>query len=904
MAALYGLQAIVCIIVLTRLRRKQEQMRIRKAFFVLCLFACLIRSVWFGVPDSLFSQSYLPQNHSPDIRSPAFLLNAAQFTLYSLPNIIFFEMYCLLITYWIAVIHIMFVAVQGEGGGRSPTKQRRIMENHDIYSTWPSNTDAQNATRRLLVAPSVEGQSLSGSAPVDPHSHLIPYPPAHRFFMWSSGLAILLQITLLTLLFFFKFFWIVLSNCIFVTLLALGSAIGYVAYAIMTVRKLRPLYARKEHPTTTTEEVLGQSIVGGQWNGWNGGHPSTMDGAYEPTPRLTGPVHPSPSPRASRPGRRSISPPLHAIGALSRSAVRSSALDIEEDERADLSIDRGVRGRSARRNPSIIQERGLSESPSMCASPSHSASGSSGMGTVAGSMAGYIPPPIPGQTTAASTAAAMMAAQLRLHARSHSPYNTLSNSRSPPQHELSVSASASASRSGSGSGSRSPPRHPSVSTSHSQPSRQSPYFPHHRQQHSTLEATVSSSDGLAYEPQSDDENDEEEGTPEEGYMSRDEEEEAVEDADAEPDLSSATDHQHAHVAANASAGSDVAAAVVHSVNTSRQGSDGIIHSPMRSPARSISGTGPSAPPPSMFPVSTVSPVQRAIREDDFFVCTPSPSTAAGDASHLTNGWKQQEMHANGNAPSASGKRPSLMTSSTSPPTAGAVAPLLVPRTAASPQSASTVDPSTSPLASFAYSQSRKIIYLSICVVLFSAARIASSMIELHYTLIEVQREEDDDDGSRDGGNGESGGDPSAFPSYWWVIIDAYYLCFELLCSAIASWLLTKSFESGKTNATDRSTINNEASSVSMPPTTQPDSMSSAASMATAGTLLPSPRHSRMPPPHYNQQQPYARSVGPTSSSMLGGHSLERQRDALHAHLLAHSFDEQPHGSFLAAASVP
>lgn len=174
------------------------------AFFLLCLVSGVFRCVWFAIPDAVFAQGYRPENRRPTaVGSTPFLLNALQFALYSLPNVLYFYSYALLICFWGSLLHVLFSqrpTTTGGGGGAA-------------------------------------AQTASADS-----SRLIAYKPAARFFRFSVIGVALLQVGLFVSIFFVDFFTVVIANCMFVSALALFSIIAYAIHAVAVYRKLRPVY--------------------------------------------------------------------------------------------------------------------------------------------------------------------------------------------------------------------------------------------------------------------------------------------------------------------------------------------------------------------------------------------------------------------------------------------------------------------------------------------------------------------------------------------------------------------------------------------------------------------------------------------------------------------------------------
>ena len=224
MSILYFLQLLLCAIMMARLKRRREQRKLRRLFFTLCAVGALLRCLYFGIPDSVFAQGYRPANRKPvDFGSRNFLLNGLQFLIYSVPNLLYFLQYCLIICAYAGMISVLFS--QRPTGGSGAT-------------TTPVGAGS-NGT--ILVAPATSKASSSGSAE-EAEERMIPYKPASRFFQATALTVTVLQVLLLAAIFLFDFFWVVAATCIFVSALAIFSLVAYVTYAVTMVRKLRPVY--------------------------------------------------------------------------------------------------------------------------------------------------------------------------------------------------------------------------------------------------------------------------------------------------------------------------------------------------------------------------------------------------------------------------------------------------------------------------------------------------------------------------------------------------------------------------------------------------------------------------------------------------------------------------------------
>lgn len=226
MAILYGLQVLLCAIMLSQLQKRREQRRLRRLFFLLCAMGALLRCLYFGIPDSVFAQGYRPANRKPgDFGSSNFLLNGLQFLIYSVPNCLFFIQYCLIICAYAGMISVLFSqrpCAQGAGTGMAAA--------------------GGGANGTILVAPAAAAAKSSSSSSVADDERLIPYKPASRFFKATALSVSALQLLLLGCIFLFDFFWVVAATCIFVSALAIFSLVAYVSYAATMVRKLRPVY--------------------------------------------------------------------------------------------------------------------------------------------------------------------------------------------------------------------------------------------------------------------------------------------------------------------------------------------------------------------------------------------------------------------------------------------------------------------------------------------------------------------------------------------------------------------------------------------------------------------------------------------------------------------------------------
>lgn len=234
----YCLQALFCLFLLHQLKTRREQRRIRQYFFLLCFIAGILRCLWFALPDSVFAQGYLPENRRPShFDGSAFLLNLLQYVLYSGPNLLYFSMYCLLICYWSSSINSMFPSTGSSsvsgGGGSSKHKG-------DGISTPTRMTS-------IVVMPSSSRDGLSSGHNSNDSAaglRLIPYRPALRFFQITTIGILVLQLLLIGGMFIFDFFDVLLATCVFLSLMALVSLAAYTTYAVLTVRKLRPMYTR------------------------------------------------------------------------------------------------------------------------------------------------------------------------------------------------------------------------------------------------------------------------------------------------------------------------------------------------------------------------------------------------------------------------------------------------------------------------------------------------------------------------------------------------------------------------------------------------------------------------------------------------------------------------------------
>lgn len=217
---------------------------------------------------------------------------------------------------------------------------------------------------------------------------------------------------------------------------------------------------------------------------------------------------------------------------------------------------------------------------------------------------------------------------------------------------------------------------------------------------------------------------------------------------------------------------------------------GFSHSPARSSASNSGGSSPGRSANG----------DHVIREEDFYAPPRSPSASPPrrKASPFTAQLQQQQQHISAPLSRASSPdyvsvtltaeglatRPTVSAAGWGGIAGGlggstartaAAASLHTPR---GPASYATFAPTPAPaptapcssdqdgsaeeaLALYAYRQTRKILLLTICVGLCSGARIASSLIELHYTWLQVHQDAADPDAQN----------TSAFPEQWFIFVD-------------------------------------------------------------------------------------------------------------------------------------
>jgi hypothetical protein len=697
--------------------------------------------LWFAIPDSVFAQGYLPQNRHPDsFGSQSFGLNLLQFVLYSAPNIAYFTMYCLLICTWSSMIHLMFSSLQsstsvaggnGVGVGVGTVALPRSKESPTI----------------LVVQPLERPER----APTMKHARLIPWRPALRFFQTTTIVVCVLQALLIGGLFLFDFFYVLGATCLFVSALALFSLICYVTYAILTVQKLRPMYTR--------------------WYRAQDAHQ-----------RLEAADSASPTAATGSPEVR----------------VRSLVDAEDEDGFEEHSIDRArvaTRGGFDRSTPTRADS-----SPS---SHSHAHSGFANQ------------PPL---SRAPSGAGSTLSSGLTSRT---SDQSVSSISRGPHPSRATISAQSAVSTTRSSAHSTMASQRTSVSTSD-----ELSYEP----------AYVEGEEEESEEDEGDEETTDEEEMKESHFRGPDEEQQppsrSSRDSPASPvamthahdeyilmshaSFPAASSHRSSarsspDLLGGAGVGSGFGPAPVAAVgtrpatpnmaisasNSNRSYLAALQQQQQQQSASQRNSAGSFSPAYTRFPAhafgENVAPTvvpntaseEHVIREEDFFLNSPGespqqiayvPSATSGPGIGLgTPGPAGAQAQ---RARRSRAGSPQLGLDSFGAARGSRANASVLPSASTRPQSSARAEDPERHLALYAWRQTRKIVLLTVCVALCSGARIVSSLIELHYTWLEVSA---DDDGE----------ESSNFPDSWWIYIDSYYLLFELLSSTVATVILTQ-----------------------------------------------------------------------------------------------------------------
>jgi hypothetical protein len=700
MSILYGLQALTCVFLWTQLRRRREQKRIRAFFFLMCFLAGVTRCLWFGLPDSVFAQGYEPENRRPQhFGSQAFLLNVLQYIIYAIPNLLYFCNYCLLICTWSSMIHLMFSSLRP--GSSAGVAYSASSHHHG------SRSSAGTKTTGIMVQP-MSSNDHRQSASVVRESRLIAWRTARRFFRFTTIVVCVLQLALIGSMFVFDFFDVLCATCIFVSAMALFSLIGYSAYALVTVQKLRPMYVHY-----FAAQAMKQQQAAGEGRNVN----SDADALSS----------------AGLPGSSS--------GSQSQSSPSASFTHVRASHRSQIDTEESYETHQIERNRGGFR------------------GGHVGAESITSPTAG-----VASNTT-----------PLVSKAGTQQSYSTTNSSKSG---------------SGSSSGAS------KVSSSSS-----STHRTHHLSRVSQQHVRSSTSDDLSYEPTYGEEDDDEEEDESTDASGSDEEITAA----AAKHLANALNGQNevsrppSQPSPPPAAGSIVTLNVMHeeatlpaarasasspytpsSSSTNRSasplgGRGGAEPSLSVSPAyqrfppptfphEAATGDGPSQPP-SMIETSDAEDPSSSPRHNGGYM----PPSATGPRSSARQSRSGSPLTVIENGSSNRSGRTSVV---------GNLPSSAVSNPSSSPSPSPRDDPERV-IALYAWHRTRQIALLTLCVVLGSAARIISALIELHYTWLSVEQDDA-------GGDGSTG-----FPSFWWLIIDSYYLVFELCTSTIAMFILTQ-----------------------------------------------------------------------------------------------------------------
>ena len=697
MSILYGLQALTCVFLWTQLRRRREQKRIRAYFFLLCCLAGVTRCLWFGLPDAVFAQGYEPENRRPrNFGSQVFLLNLLQYTIYSIPNLLYFIAYCLMICTWSSLVHLMFSSLRpGYQSTSSSSRPHGSRSSGDIKTT------------SIVVQPMSSSRSQT-IAPGARKSRLIAWRTARRFFRFTAIVVCVLQLGLIGSMFLVDFFDVLCATCVFVSAMALFSLIGYSAYAVVTVQKLRPMYIR--YFETSKQQ---QHQVGGEERNLN----SDADA----------------SSAASRPHSSSI-------GSHSQSSPSASFTHVRASHRSQIDTEESYETHQIERNRGGFRGGNVGAESLISPIASHT---------------------IPSVAEAGTQQLVPTAAFHQSDNRSASNATRVSSSSSSTHR-----------------------------THHS--SRISQY------------ARSSTSDDLSYEPtygENDNDDDEEEsgsGSDDEitavaakhlaNALNGENETSRPPSQPSPPQVTDTTITVHIlHDAAVLPASRATSAGALYTPVSSA--TDQQSASPLgREPSPAESAAYQRVPQPTflqdpvagerqLYPpsIGTTSDAENHLRP--LTLMQPSPRSSP----------RQTGVYVSPSTAGAHGRSSARQSRSGSPLTIvesessslsdrSSVVPIFT-RAASSGRPSSNASSSPSPhpsedperlIALYAWHRTRQIALLTLCVVLCSAARIISALIELHYA-----------DGS------------AGFPSFWWIIVDSYYLVFELCTSTIAMFILTQ-----------------------------------------------------------------------------------------------------------------
>jgi len=804
MACGYALQALVCLVLLIQIKRRREQKKVRGVFFGLCFVGGVFRSLWFGIPDSVFAQGYLPENRKPaNFGSAAFLLNATQFALYSIPNVLYAVCWIMLLCFWSSVLHLLFSQRSTSGAAAAGTdeeeedEQQQLQQEDDAHQYWrvPEASFGGSAN--------TPGVSFAVNAPKKRTPRLIAYRPAARFFKWSALAICVTQLLIFGSLFFVDFLTVVIATCLFLCAMALFALVSYIVYAFLIVRKLRPVYRyvlraskwdEASSAAAAAQAQQGQAPFAIHQHLLHDAHlhPHHQMNFYTPHQVSGGSVAAS-----------SVSSSSSAGGTARR---LTRGVGMHEDGMGGLDSDvRDYRSATARSQ--------LDQPPS-----SHSNSPSR-----AGAFS-------PAQQHVTQLSQPMLHAQHLVAG---------SSSLSIGVHDVSRTLSVPSGGSSNGSVRRVSQQVTQASSSVDELSYVPDEVGDDEEDEEAVEGREHMEDDEADTTAEEDEPSDAEGAVHalaaaealvssnntSGRSSRHPEDEIVPiDRRVSPGIgvSAQLDHfSEVHVLPRADAHAQLQSPELDgdqhtSGGTTAATTPAARFSPMRQPSPTLAlpfvsgvgavrvksrGSGSSSA--SGRSVGAVSPEPytsdgllrpQHVHPRGGSKAAAANAQAASSAAFTVRVTAATDRYTHGSSPSPHSNSPSILrVGSPGAQPSGHMRMLSsgAPYAYAYGTSAvasSAADQAEQQLAWYAYRQARKIVLLAVCVVLCSGARIALALIELHFTWKQVRR---GDDGGGGSGGQHDDGTASDFPSYWWAFVAGYYLCFELLSFSGVAFLLTQ-----------------------------------------------------------------------------------------------------------------
>ncbi len=215
MAACYLSLLIVTIALWRSSRKHGETPRIKQLFWSMVVVNSFARTLWFGIPDFVYGDTFRPTDSVGDDSVSCTLARFAMQFLHSVAEASFFTSYLIIVYFWAST-----------------------------YSVWQLNTGEQHRTPLLAADSAPRSPRLAVvrvSHPVDSGQWLYDLPRAKTFFILANVVVWGAKLAEDVLFFVSSYYLVVFFNALVCAVVSVLSIIGFTTYGFALWMSLRPL---------------------------------------------------------------------------------------------------------------------------------------------------------------------------------------------------------------------------------------------------------------------------------------------------------------------------------------------------------------------------------------------------------------------------------------------------------------------------------------------------------------------------------------------------------------------------------------------------------------------------------------------------------------------------------------